>query len=102
MDKLQATINLNVQGMPELRREFAQIIRDVAAGEADARVAARLHEVASLVAQTASAVEAKQLVERVVPHTARAEREHNLAQTRAEITLLEARLKQLELEGAKA
>jgi antitoxin (DNA-binding transcriptional repressor) of toxin-antitoxin stability system len=98
-NKLQATISVNVVGMPELRREFAQIIRDVAASETDARVAARLHEVATLVAQTAAEREAKQLVEQVVPHSARAERELQVTKTRAEIAALEARLG--ELTGAK-
>jgi hypothetical protein len=78
MAQLEANFTLDVRGIPELRREFAQIIRDVAAQETDARVAARLHEVAALVAQTAVAAEAKQLVDKVVPHSARAEREHFL------------------------
>jgi hypothetical protein len=94
-NKLQAAFTIDVRGMPELRREFAQIIRDVAANETDARVAARLHEVASLVAQTATEREAKQLVERVVPHTARAERELHVTQTRAQIAALETRLTEL-------
>jgi hypothetical protein len=72
---VQATVTLDVRGWPELRRELAQIIRDVAASEADARVAARLHEVAALVAQTAAEREASERVKTVVPHTPRAERE---------------------------
>jgi hypothetical protein len=75
MDQLRANITVDVRGWPELRREVAQIIRDVAAQETDARVASRLHEVAALVAQTAAEREAKGLVNTVVPHTPRAERE---------------------------
>ena len=96
MDTVNATITLNVQGWPELRREVAGIIREVAAREADPRVAARLYEVAAVVAQETAEREARQVVNRVTPHSPRAEREL----LRTEIRALETQI--AALEGGKA
>lgn len=68
MDDSRLTVTVDVRGVPELlaqvRREVAQIIRDVAGRQPNMEVAAALHEVAALVAQDVSEKEAVEAVKK--------------------------------------
>ena len=61
------TMTVNVEGIPgmlqRVRTEFAQAVREIAAKETDGRVVSRLYEVAGLLAQDASAVEAQKALQ---------------------------------------
>lgn len=62
-------VGIHIHGVPELlgfvRREVANLIREVAAKEQEPRVVARLFEIAALLNQTVSGEEAKEAIKKV-------------------------------------